>query len=249
MPFLAWKIPLRNALGRLIQDGGVEEQALTPSCKSTRITTNCWTIIDRKTLELTKYDTPHPKTKEKPRWDDRRGTITVKSNRMTAGWVTHKLENTYTTEVHPLEWRFWASRQASQPGVQQWEEESPENQTLKASGIWLQDFDRTGGNRHPTTGGHTQSSVRIRTQGKEQWPHRRQNQTYLLVLEGLLQRPGVAVAHQGDKGTRGRSSRKYWLAWPRQESAISHTKESVASSAGSPQAKQPTGRELSPTHH
>ena len=50
----------------LNQDGGVEGRALTPSCKNTRITTNCWTIIDRKTLEHTKKDTPHPKTKEKP---------------------------------------------------------------------------------------------------------------------------------------------------------------------------------------
>ena len=48
------------------QDGGVERCALTPSCENTRITTSCWTIIDRKTLELTKKDTPHPKTKEKP---------------------------------------------------------------------------------------------------------------------------------------------------------------------------------------
>ena len=48
------------------QDGRVEGRALTPSCKNTRITTTCWTIIDRKTLELTKKDTPHPKTKEKP---------------------------------------------------------------------------------------------------------------------------------------------------------------------------------------
>ena len=50
----------------MVQDGGVEGRALTPSCKSTRITTNCWTIIDRKALELTKKDTPHAKTKEKP---------------------------------------------------------------------------------------------------------------------------------------------------------------------------------------
>ena len=33
--------------------------------------------------------------------------------------------------------------------------------------------------------------------GKEQWPHRRLNQTYMLVLEGLLQRRGVAVSPQG----------------------------------------------------
>ena len=179
---LLWKI--RN------QDGGVEGHALTPSCENSRITTSCWTLIDRKTLERTKKDTPHPKTKEKPQWDGRRGAITAKSNPITAGWVTHRLENTYTTEVHPLEWRFWAPSQVSNLGVQQREEEYLENQTLRASGIWLQDFDRTGGNRDSTLGGHTQSSVCIGTQGKEQWPQGRLNQTYLLMLEGLQQRRG-----------------------------------------------------------
>ena len=101
---------------RLVQDGVGEWRALTPSCENTGITTNWWTIIKRKTLELTKRDTPHPKTKEKPQWDGRRGTITIKSNPITAGCVTQKLENTYTTEVHPVEWRFWAPCQASQPG-------------------------------------------------------------------------------------------------------------------------------------
>ena len=52
--------------------------------------------------------------------------------------------------------------------VPRWEEEFLENQTLKASGIRLQDFDRTGRNRDSTLGRHTQSSVRIGTQGKEQ---------------------------------------------------------------------------------
>ena len=85
--------------------------------------------------------------------------------------------------------------------------------------------------------------------GKEQWPpHRRLNQTYLLVLEGLLQRWGVAVAHRRDKDSGSRSSGTYSLVWALPESAISPTKEPVASSAGPPQAKQPTGRELSPTH-
>ena len=112
-----WPDPqLKRYVLRFTRDGRVEGCALTPSCESTGITTNCWTIIDRKTLELTKKDTPHPKTKEKPQWDGRRGAITIKSNPTTAGWVTHKLENAYTTEVHPKEWRFWASRQASQPG-------------------------------------------------------------------------------------------------------------------------------------
>ena len=48
------------------QDGGVEGRALTPSCENTGIKTSCWTVIDRKTLERTRKDTPHPKTKEKP---------------------------------------------------------------------------------------------------------------------------------------------------------------------------------------
>ena len=46
------------------QDGRVEGRALTLSCENTRITTSCWTIINRKTLKLTKKDTPHLKTKE-----------------------------------------------------------------------------------------------------------------------------------------------------------------------------------------
>ena len=96
--------------------GRVEGHVLTPSCKSTRITADCWTIIYRKTLEITKKDTLQPKTKERPQWDGRRGTITIKSNPITTGWVTHKLENNYTTAVHPLEWRFWTPCQASQPG-------------------------------------------------------------------------------------------------------------------------------------
>ena len=95
---------------------GVEGLALTPSCESTRITTGCWTIIDRRTLELTREDSPHPKTEERPQWDGGRSAITVGSSPITAGWVTHRLESTCTTEVHPLEWRFWAPHQASQPG-------------------------------------------------------------------------------------------------------------------------------------
>ena len=57
---------LKNKGKRINQDGGVEGRALTPSCESTRITTGCWTIIDRKTLNFTKEDTPRPRTEEKP---------------------------------------------------------------------------------------------------------------------------------------------------------------------------------------
>ena len=83
--------------------------------------------------------------------------------------------------------------------------------------------------------------------GKEQWPHRRLNQTSLVVLKGLLQKWGAAVAHHGDKDTGSRSSRKYSLARA-PESSISPTKQPLGTSAGLLQGKQPTGRELSPTH-
>ena len=56
----------KSGAERLGQDGGVEGRALTPSGEKTRITTGCWTIIDRRMLELTKKDTPHPNTREKP---------------------------------------------------------------------------------------------------------------------------------------------------------------------------------------
>ena len=156
--------------GGLVQDGWVEGHALTPSFENTRITTNCWTIIDRKSLELTKKDTPHAKTKEKPQWDGRRGAITIKSNPITAGgWLTN-----WKTLI-PQKSTHWSEGTESHVrllnlGVWQREEEFLENQTLKASGNWLKDFGRTGGNRDSTLGGHTQSSVHIGTQGKEQWP-------------------------------------------------------------------------------
>ena len=56
---------------------------------------------------------------------------------------------------------------------------------------------------------------------------------------GSPEEAGVSVAHRGDKDTGSTSFRKYSFAWALPESAISPTKESVVSCAGSPQAKQP----------
>ena len=81
--------------------------------------------------------------------------------------------------------------------------------------------------------------------GKEQWPHRRLKQTYLLVLEGLLQRRGWLWLTMG---TRTLAAEFWEVLCGLSPSAISPTKEPASSSAGSPQTKQPTGRELSPTH-
>ena len=100
----------------LVQDGRVEGCALISSCKSTKITTSCWTAIDRRTLEPTKkrYHT----SKDKLQWygNHCRGAIMIQSNPTPTGWVTHKLENNDINEVLPLLWRFWAPHQRSQAG-------------------------------------------------------------------------------------------------------------------------------------
>ena len=118
--------------------------------------------------------------------------IMIKSNPIPTGWMTHKLENNNAKALLPLLWRFWIPCQASQPGG------LTKGLTLKASGIWLQDFHRTGGNRDSSLGGHNKILHAPRPRGKEQWPHRRLNQSHLLVLEGLLWRCGSARAYHRD---------------------------------------------------
>ena len=46
----------------------------------------------------------------------RRAAVTIKSNPILVGWVTHKLEDSNTKEVLLLLQRFWDPCQASQPG-------------------------------------------------------------------------------------------------------------------------------------
>ena len=142
-----------------------------------------------------KKDIPHPKTNTKPQPDDRKGAIMIKSNPMPAGWMTHKLENNKAKELIPHLWRSWIPCQASQPG------DLTKGLNLKASKIWLQDFHRRGGNRDSSLGGRNKILHAPIPRGKEQWPHRRLNQSYLLVLEGLLWRYGSAKAYHRDGGT------------------------------------------------
>ena len=97
------------------EDGRVGECVFISSCKSTKIATSCWTTMDRRTPEPPKKWYSMSKTKRPVvRWQS--STITIKWNPITAGWVTHKLENNNTKEVLPLLQRFWTSPQVSQPG-------------------------------------------------------------------------------------------------------------------------------------
>ena len=105
-----------------------------------------------------KKDTPHPKTKEKLQWDGRRGTNHEKMK-------THTLQvgNPQTGEKHQRR-RIPHIRLPSLE-IQQRDQESPRDLTLKTCGIWLQGFHRTGGNQDSTLGGE-QNLVQTRTQGK-----------------------------------------------------------------------------------
>ena len=202
-------------------------------------------------LEPTQKDTLHPETKKKPRRDSWRGAM-------------QQNQIPYPSGGQPTNWKiiipqkFSYRSECSEPcsrlpslGSLEQEKEPPENQTLKASGFWLQEFHRTGGNKHSTLKGCTQGLVHTRTQGKKQWPHKSLGQTYLLVLEGLLWRWGAAVAYCRDKDTGSSSSGEYSLAWALLEATIfssrpGPTQQPVGSSAGMLQAKQPQGRNTAP---
>ena len=92
-----------------LKDGRVEGCRLNPYYRNTKITSN-WTTINKNTAE-----TYQKKTKKKPQRYGRRCVIMIKSNPITAGWATHKLENNYTTKFLPQEWKSLATHQASQP--------------------------------------------------------------------------------------------------------------------------------------
>ena len=143
-------------------------------------------------------DTPRPKTKKKLQQDSRRDAITIKSNPKPARWVTHRLENNNTKEVLPLLWRVWIPAWGSNKGT-----ENPQ-------GTWPwgpAGFDHrpSRGLREPETPvleGTNKILCASRHREEEQWHHRRLNQKHLLVLEGLLWRPGLAGLHHRGKVTR-----------------------------------------------
>ena len=65
---------------------------------------------------------------------------------------------------------------------------------MKASGILLQDLHRTGANRDSSLGGHKQNKIKPRLR-KGAMTHRRLNQNYLLVLEGLRRSTPQGLGH------------------------------------------------------
>ena len=168
------------------------------SCPSTRTpksqpvaeqpsTRGCW--------NPPKKDTPGPKTKKKPHWDQRRDAVTIKLNPITTWWMTHKWENEKyqrsslsvvkvlsPTSVFPA----WGSdkRTGNAQGTWPW----------RPSGFDYRTYTGLGERQTPVMEGTNKISRAPRPRGKEKWPLRRLKQTYLMILEGLLWRFGLAAA-------------------------------------------------------
>ena len=185
-----------------------------------------------------KKDTPHLKTKEKPQWDSRRGVIMLKSNPILAEWVTHKLENS-----NAKKFSHWCEGTEPHVSFPAWRS-SKETRNLQGIWLWrLVGFDYRistglGETETPFLEGTNKMLCATRPRGKEQWLHRGQNQTYLLVWQGPLWRYGSAVACYMDGGTGGSSLGRYPLVWVFLEVTIIPTIQPIDSKPA--QAKQLT---------
>ena len=178
---------LKAITGLLVQDGGAEGRAFLFSRKSTKTAISCWTTSTGRRWNPPKKDTPRPKTKKQPQWDGRRGTITINSNPIPPyGWVTHRLENSNTKEVLAVLWRLWTPSQASQSGDPAKGLGIPRKSDLAGQQHLIIEFPHDCGKQTPVSEGRKKFLQGPRPRGEEQWPHRRLNQNYLVVLEGLL---------------------------------------------------------------
>ena len=164
-------------------------------------------------LELTKKDTPCSKTKERLQWDNRRGYNhdKIKSHTFWMG-DPQTGEEEYlrsspsvvrvlsSMSVFPI----WESRKGTRNPQRIW--------LCRPAGFDYRISTRLEEIDNPLLEGTSKLLHTPGLRGKEQWPYRRQNQTYLLVLEGLLWRCGLSVAHCGDRGTGSSSPGRCSLA-------------------------------------
>lgn len=90
------------------QDGRVGLE-LTSSHENTKSQVTAEQPSAKKTdIYLKRYSTSRDKE------DSGRGTYSIQSNPIPAGWVAHKQENNCITEILPQVWEFWVPHQASQ---------------------------------------------------------------------------------------------------------------------------------------
>ena len=156
---------------------------------------------------------------------------------MPSRWATQKLENNnanINTTQYPMLWRSWAPCHALQLGDPVKAKGIPRKSDLE--GQW----DLITGTETLLLEVKTKLLHVWEPRGKDQWRHRRLNQTYLLVLEGLMWGQGLAVACH--RGTSRSNFGRYPLAWALLKVITESTIRSTDSRAGLIQVRQITGR-------
>ena len=229
---MLWKkyIETRNKVS--VQNGGVEVCVLISSCESTKLATNCWTTVDRRTLERTKKRYPVSKDEEATarQWEQHIN----ETNPTPTGWMTHGLGNSNTKEAFPLLWRFWTPRQAAQPGDLTKGLGIPKKSGLEGQGDLiiglLLDWERDSSLEK-----HKQNPTCTKTQRKGA----------VIPQETEPKLPAHAEGSPVEAWVGRTSPQGHWQEQARK---VPLGINSLAPRAGSPQAKQLSGRECNPTH-
>ena len=141
--------------------------------------------------------------------------------------LTHTLENNFIAEVLPQEWEFWAPGQSLQLGgltVGGGAPPPPPPEHL----LW-----RPADPKRRSSTGLRKAEMPLlepahKVSGPKQWLRRSLGQTYLLVLEDLLGRQQVAVAHCGDEDMVVEVLGEYSSAWALLEGPILATRPNLA---------------------
>ena len=132
-------------------------------------------------------------------------------------------------------------------GIWQRDWESPGNLTVKASRLWLQDSHMTGKQRPHCSRAQTKSCV-LQDPGERSSDPTGDWTRPTTTVGGSPMEVGVSSGSSWGQGHWRQQSWKMPLVWVLLEVTINPTTEPTDSRAGSPQAKQLTGREHNPTH-
>ena len=184
--------------------------------------------------ETSKPHTLHPK--KKPKQDSERGTTVMKSNQA----ATHRLENNYTTEVLPEDWKFWTPHQASQPVGLAMGVGIPRKSGFEVHEGLITGIPQDWGKQKP-------HSWRVHTgsQGYKD-PGEKSNDLIRDWPQSTCQYWRVSGRGRGSCGSLWGQGHRRRQCEPSWKGAIfslrpGPTQQPVGSSAGMPQAKQPTG--------
>ena len=128
---------------------------------NTKITTNSWTIMNRK-KSLKSIKKEYPISKDKPLWDSWKDTIVIMLSPILSGWVAHRWRAlipwrpSHKNESGELQIRVCSLRLLQEEEVLKVPGSERENLDLKAESVWLQEIHGIWRNKDYISGEHTQ---------------------------------------------------------------------------------------------